>query len=93
MERTEQNRLVRYLVSPYGLALISCGVFMAAVLFPPRLYSSVMEEPNYMFLDPASVWFFHEAGLDYVSCSPFRVETARLAAGQAALGSSESASK
>ena len=43
--------------------------------------------------DPASVVFCHELGLDYVSCSPFRVETARLAAGQAALGSSESASK
>ena len=43
--------------------------------------------------DPDSVVFCHEIGLDYVSCSPFRVETARLAAGQAALGSSEPASK
>src|SRR5919197_1174641 len=39
--------------------------------------------------DPASVTFCHEIGLDYVSCSPFRVETARLAAGQAALGEPE----
>jgi pyruvate,orthophosphate dikinase len=37
--------------------------------------------------DPASVWFFHEAGLDYVSCSPFRVPIARLEAGRAALES------
>jgi len=43
--------------------------------------------------DPASVVFCHEIGLDYVSCSPFRVETARLAAGQAAVGDAESASK
>jgi pyruvate, orthophosphate dikinase len=43
--------------------------------------------------DPASVVFCHEIGLDYVSCSPFRVETARLAAGQAAVGASESTSK
>ena len=43
--------------------------------------------------DPASVAFCHEILLDYVSCSPFRVETARLAAGQAALGATESASK
>jgi pyruvate,orthophosphate dikinase len=43
--------------------------------------------------DPASVVFCHEIGLDYVSCSPFRVETARLAAGQAAVGAAESASK
>jgi pyruvate,orthophosphate dikinase len=36
--------------------------------------------------DPASVAFFHEAGLTYVSCSPFRVPVARLAAAQAAIG-------
>ncbi|NYV77580.1 putative PEP-binding protein, partial [Streptomyces sp. UH6] len=35
--------------------------------------------------DPASVHFFHAAGLDYVSCSPFRVPVARLEAGRAAL--------
>ncbi|MDD5087429.1 MAG: pyruvate, phosphate dikinase [bacterium] len=35
--------------------------------------------------DPQSVLFFHDAGLDYVSCSPFRVPVARLAAAQAAL--------
>ncbi len=35
--------------------------------------------------DPASIEFFHEAGLDYVSCSPFRVPIARLAAARAAL--------
>ncbi len=35
--------------------------------------------------DPASIAFCHEAGLDYVSCSPFRVPIARLAAAQAVL--------
>ncbi|MEU3521660.1 pyruvate, phosphate dikinase [Streptomyces sp. NPDC006654] len=35
--------------------------------------------------DPASVHFFHAVGLDYVSCSPFRVPVARLEAGRAAL--------
>jgi pyruvate,orthophosphate dikinase len=35
--------------------------------------------------DPASVAFCHEIGLDYVSCSPFRLPIARLAAAQAAL--------
>jgi pyruvate,orthophosphate dikinase len=39
--------------------------------------------------DPSSVFFCHEAGLNYVSCSPFRVPVARLAAAQAALGSKE----
>jgi len=36
--------------------------------------------------DPASVAFCHEIGLNYVSCSPYRVPIARLAAAQAALG-------
>ncbi|MEH0551835.1 pyruvate, phosphate dikinase [Streptomyces sp. B21-101] len=35
--------------------------------------------------DPKSIHFFHTAGLDYVSCSPFRVPVARLEAGRAAL--------
>jgi pyruvate,orthophosphate dikinase len=35
--------------------------------------------------DPESIRFFHDAGLDYVSCSPFRVPAARLEAGRAAL--------
>jgi pyruvate, orthophosphate dikinase len=37
--------------------------------------------------DPDSVHFFHSAGLDYVSCSPYRVPVARLEAGRAALAS------
>ncbi|MBP1467688.1 pyruvate, phosphate dikinase [Candidatus Chloroploca sp. M-50] len=36
--------------------------------------------------DPASVVFFHQVGLNYVSCSPYRVPIARLAAAQAAIG-------
>ncbi|NUS24575.1 MAG: pyruvate, phosphate dikinase [Streptomyces sp.] len=39
--------------------------------------------------DPDSVHFFHTAGLDYVSCSPFRVPVARLEAGRAALPRTE----
>jgi pyruvate,orthophosphate dikinase len=35
--------------------------------------------------DPDSIRFFHEAGLDYVSCSPYRVPIARVAAAQAAV--------
>jgi len=35
--------------------------------------------------DPESIYFFHEAGLDYVSCSPFRIPVARLAAARIAL--------
>lgn len=35
--------------------------------------------------DPKSIEFYHKAGLDYISCSPFRVSVARLAAAQAAI--------
>jgi pyruvate,orthophosphate dikinase len=36
--------------------------------------------------DPTGIGFFHKVGLDYVSCSPYRVPVARLAAAHAALG-------
>ncbi|GGS55582.1 pyruvate, phosphate dikinase [Streptomyces cinerochromogenes] len=39
--------------------------------------------------DPESVHFFHDIGLDYVSCSPFRVPVARLEAGRAALAGTD----
>jgi pyruvate,orthophosphate dikinase len=42
--------------------------------------------------DPDSVHFFHDVGLDYVSCSPFRVPVARLEAGRAAVEATRSAS-
>jgi pyruvate, orthophosphate dikinase len=40
--------------------------------------------------DPDSIEFFHEVGLDYVSCSPYRVPIARLAAARAAIQSKRS---
>jgi pyruvate,orthophosphate dikinase len=42
--------------------------------------------------DPQSIAFCNEIGLDYVSCSPFRVPVARLAAAQAALNLEDSIS-
>jgi pyruvate,orthophosphate dikinase len=41
--------------------------------------------------DPESVHFFHEVGLDYVSCSPFRIPVARLEAGRAAAANAKTA--
>jgi pyruvate,orthophosphate dikinase len=43
--------------------------------------------------DPQSIAFCHELGLDYVSCSPFRVPVARLAAAQAAIATTETRDK
>ncbi|GHA02703.1 pyruvate, phosphate dikinase [Streptomyces purpurascens] len=48
----------------------------------PRLETGVCGEHGG---DPESIHFFHRAGLDYVSCSPFRIPAARLEAGRAAL--------
>ncbi|MFF8925906.1 pyruvate, phosphate dikinase [Streptomyces longwoodensis] len=48
----------------------------------PRLETGVCGEHGG---DPASIHFFHRIGLDYVSCSPFRIPAARLEAGRAAL--------
>jgi pyruvate,orthophosphate dikinase len=48
----------------------------------PRLETGVCGEHGG---DPASIHFFHRAGLDYVSCSPFRIPAARLEAGRATL--------
>jgi pyruvate,orthophosphate dikinase len=39
--------------------------------------------------DPATIAFCHRIGLDYVSCSPYRVPVARLAAAQAAIKAAE----
>jgi pyruvate,orthophosphate dikinase len=43
--------------------------------------------------DPESIAFFEEAGLDYISCSPFRVPVARLAAARATVGASAADSR
>ena len=43
--------------------------------------------------EPASIDLFYRAGLDYVSCSPFRVPVARLAAAQAVLAETPAAAK
>jgi len=43
--------------------------------------------------DPASIHFCHKVGMNYVSCSPYRVPIARLAAAQAALADKKPAKK
>ena len=69
-------------IDPQGVgALVKMGV-EAGRRVRPNLEIGICGEHGG---DPASVVFCHEAGLDYVSCSPFRVPVARLAAAQAAL--------
>ena len=69
-------------IDPHGVgALVKIGVD-AGRRERPNLEIGICGEHGG---DPASVVFCHEVGLDYVSCSPFRVPVARLAAAQAAL--------
>jgi pyruvate, orthophosphate dikinase len=56
----------------------------------PRIHLGICGEHGG---DPDSVFFCDKLGLDYVSCSPFRVPTARLAAAQSQLGAAQSSSK
>ena len=50
--------VIRNIVSPYGMTLISLLLFLLAFVFPPSLYSSYIQEPDFVFLDPASLVFF-----------------------------------
>ncbi|MGY6022711.1 pyruvate, phosphate dikinase [Streptomyces spinosirectus] len=61
--------------------LVELGV-QAGRAVNPRLETGVCGEHGG---DPDSIHFFHRVGLDYVSCSPFRIPAARLEAGRAAL--------
>ena len=61
--------------------LVSMGIDRGRAA-KPRLKAGICGEHGG---DPASIEFFEKAGLDYVSCSPFRVPVARLAAAQAAI--------
>ena len=79
----------------YALAsLVICGLWLAAIAVAvivnvakgrktrPDIKLGICGEHGG---DPASIQFFERVGLNYVSCSPFRVPVARLAAAQAAL--------
>ncbi len=50
--------LLNHVFSPYGISILSTCVFLLAWFFPPKLYSSLMYEPDLMFLDPATLLLF-----------------------------------
>lgn len=69
-------------IDQFGVgALVEMGVKKGKAAKPGLLAGVCGEHGG----DPASIEFFHRAGLDYVSCSPYRVPVARLVAGQAAI--------
>lgn len=52
------RQLVRNAASPYSLALASYAVFLAAWLFPPDTYTSLLHEPDLLFLNPLAFGYF-----------------------------------
>jgi pyruvate,orthophosphate dikinase len=69
-------------IDPYGVGQLVEMAVQKGRSTKPGLKTGVCGEHGG---DPRSIEFFHRAGLDYVSCSPYRVPTARLAAAQAQL--------
>jgi hypothetical protein len=74
MAQNRQSRIVNNIVSPYGLAMISYAFFLFSCLIPPSVYTLYMNEPDLMFLDPATILFYTTcvasfvAGVWLVSC-------------------------
>jgi hypothetical protein len=58
MLRSIRRLTIRNLVSPYGLAMVSYVFFLFAWTFPPDIYTSYVGEPDLMFLDPVTFFFF-----------------------------------
>ena len=58
MTNDKSSRIFDNLVSPYGLAAMSCVLFCVACLIPPSIYSHYMSEPDLMFLDPKTILFY-----------------------------------
>src|SRR5258707_427502 len=53
-----RDLVIRNNASPYGMTAAALLLFLVAFVFPPALYSSYIQEPDLMFLDPASLVFF-----------------------------------
>jgi hypothetical protein len=53
-----RDLVIRNNASPYGMTAAALLLFLVAFVFPPALYSSYIQEPDCMFLDPASLVFF-----------------------------------
>lgn len=58
MKNNGQSRVLRNIVSPYGLATISYAIFLCSCLLPPAFYTRYVHEPDLMFLDPVTIFFY-----------------------------------
>jgi hypothetical protein len=50
--------IIRYLFSPYGIAIVPYCIFVFAWLFPPNTYTYYIHEPDLMYREPVVFWFF-----------------------------------
>jgi hypothetical protein len=50
--------MLNHIVSPYGIAIISTLFFLVALIFPSQLYTSLVSEPDLMFMDSETLLFF-----------------------------------
>lgn len=53
-----RDSLIDNIASPYGMTAVSAVLFIIAFTFPPTLYRNYLNEPDIIFLDPASLLFF-----------------------------------
>lgn len=58
MKTKRQSWLLENVVSPYGLAIFSYAFFLFSCLIPPSVYNHYIDEPDLMFLDPATILFY-----------------------------------
>lgn len=58
MNQAEQDRVLRNILSPYGLSMLSYGFFLFSCVIPPFLYTQFIHEPDLMFLDSATILFY-----------------------------------
>ena len=81
--------VIRYRTPDHRQMRVTLGKYPAVSLHDARALAMDMLLAVAHGGDPATIAFCHRIGLDYVSCSPYRVPVARLAAAQAALASAD----
>lgn len=67
MNSYSHRKIVEAAVSPYGLAIFSYLLFLLACVLPPAVYSYYIQEPDLMYLDPATILFYTGCIVSFVA--------------------------
>ena len=62
-----RHLVLNNIVSPYGLAMMSYTLFLLSCMIPPSAYWRYMAEPDLMFLDPLTIWFYTSCVATFVA--------------------------